>query len=244
LRVQRDLYPEGAGTCHTIVVHPPGGIAGGDSLTISAKIGLASAALLTTPGAGKWYRTNARPASQALEFEVADDASMEWLPQETILFDGAVAEMRTTVKLEGTAAYTGWEVLCFGREASGHKFASGLFSQQTTVVADGELLWSEKARVAGNDPLFSSPVGFAGHSVCATMLAAGPEVTPDVLARCRGLAAGAGALSGITRLPRLVIARWLGDSSEDARRYFVSLWKELRPSFRRSAAIEPRIWST
>jgi urease accessory protein len=244
LRVQRDLYPEGSGTCHTIVVHPPGGIAGGDSLRIAAKLGEGSAALLTTPGAGKWYRTNASAASQSLEFTVAAGASLEWLPQETILFDGAVAQMRTSVNLSGDAVYLGWEVLCFGRAASGQRFESGLLSQRTTVLADEKCLWSEQARVAGNDPLFASPVGLDGHSVCATLIVAGRDIPSDAIATCREVTAGENAISGVTRLPRLLIARWLGDSSEDARRYFVALWKVLRPVTRKTAAVEPRIWST
>jgi len=144
LRVQRDLYPEGEGICHTIVVHPPGGVAGGDSLSINAILGLGSAALLTTPGAGKWYRTQARPARQALEFDVADGASLEWLPQETILFDGTSAEMKTTVRLQRGAVYTGWEVLCFGRTASGHRFETGRLSQQTNILLEDEQLWAER----------------------------------------------------------------------------------------------------
>ena len=244
LRVQRDLYPEGEGICHSIVVHPPGGIAGGDSLSISAKLGPGSAALLTTPGAGKWYRTQACAARQTLEFGIADGASLEWLPQETILFDGATAEMKTTVRLTRGAVYTGWEILCFGRAASGHRFESGLLTQQTDVFSDNEHLWAERVRVAGNDPLFDSPVGLAGHTVCATLLAAGREIPNETLAGCRAVPGGPDAVGGVTRLPRLLIARWLGDSGEDARRYFAALWAVLRPVMKQSAAVEPRIWST
>ena len=244
LRVQRDLYPEGEGTCHTIVVHPPGGIAGGDTLSINAKLGAGSAALLTTPGAGKWYRTQGSPARQTLDFEVSAGASLEWLPQETILFDGAVAEMKTSVRLDADGVYTGWEILCFGRAASGQKFASGLLTQQIEIFRGGERLWAERARVTGGDPLLSSPVGLAGRGVCATLLAAGRDVPNETLAACREVPAGDTALAGVTRMPRLLIARWLGDSGEDARRYFAALWTVLRPVMRRSAAIEPRIWST
>ena len=244
LRVQRDLYPEGEGTCHSIIVHPPGGIAGGDTLAVRANLGPHSAALLTTPGAGKWYRTHAAAARQSLDFQRSPGACLEWLPQETILFDGAVAQMKTTVQLEAGAVYTGWEILCFGRAASGQKFNSGLLTQHTQILAEGRHLWEERARVAGDDPLFASPVGMAGHGVCATLLAAGREISGEVLAACRGVAPGEGAISGVTRLPRLLIARWLGDAGEDARRYFTALWGVLRPVMKNSVAVEPRIWST
>ena len=244
LRVQRDLYPEGEGTCHSIIVHPPGGIAGGDTLAVNATLGPHSAALLTTPGAGKWYRTHAVAARQTLDFHVAPGACLEWLPQETILFDGAVAQMKTTVQLEAGAVYTGWEILCFGRAASGQKFKSGLLTQHTQILAEGRHLWVERARVAGDDPLFASPVGMAGHGVCATLLAAGREISGEVLSACREVAPGEGAISGVTRLPRLLIARWLGDAGEDARRYFTALWGVLRPVMKNTVAVEPRIWST
>ncbi|MSP96493.1 MAG: urease accessory protein [Betaproteobacteria bacterium] len=244
LRVQRDLYPEGEGTCHTIVVHPPGGIAGGDSLALSVRLGPHSAALLTTPGAGKWYRTQAAAACQSLQFDLSPGAFLEWLPQETILFDGAVAKMHTRVQLTGDAAYTGWEILCFGRAASGLRFASGLLTQNTQIFADADRLWAEQAQVAGDDPLFASPIGLHGHSVCATLLAAGREISNDVLAACREVTAGEHACAGVTRLPRLLIARWLGDAGEDARRYFAALWALLRPAMKGCAAVAPRIWST
>ena len=171
-------------------------------------------------------------------------ASLEWLPQETILFDGAVAQMQTRVRLNEDGVYTGWEILCFGRAASGHRFATGSLTQQTEIFAGDERLWSERARVCGDDPLFASPVGLAGHAVCATLLAAGREIRNEVLAACREVPSGNEALCGVTRLPRLLIARWLGDSGEDARRYFSALWRVLRPVMKRSAAVEPRIWST
>ena len=244
LRVQRDLYPEGEGTCHTIVVHPPGGIAGGDSLLVTARLGPASAALLTTPGAGKWYRTEGRPASQTLGFDLGPGATLEWLPQETILFDGAFAQMKTSVQLAADALYLGWEILCFGRAASGHKFASGQLSQQTEILKDGKWLWTERACVAGGDPLFASPVGLAGHGVCATLLAAGREIPDQLLAACREVPAGDGALCGVTRLPQVLIGRWLGDAGEDARSYFAALWARLRPALKQMPAVQPRIWST
>jgi urease accessory protein len=247
LRVQRNLYPEGEGTCHTIVVHPPGGIAGGDRLAIAATLGDSSAALLTTPGAGKWYRSSGRPASQSLRFEVGAGASLEWLPQETIVFNGAVADMETNVRLSGDAAYVGWEILCFGRTASGERFTRGTLRTRTELTRDGRRLWLEQGVLAGGDPLFDSPVGLAGHTVCGTLLAAGREVPAELLAACRAVPAGpanSGALAGLTRLPGVCIARWLGDSSEDARRWFAAQWALLRPVFHGGSAESPRIWAT
>lgn len=248
LRVQRDLYPEGAATCHTIVVHPPGGIAGGDQLHIRARLEAGSAALLTTPGAGKWYRSAGRPAGQTLGFEVADGAVLEWLPQESIVFNQAVAHMNTSVTLSGSAVYLGWDILCLGRTASGERFAQGRVQLRTDIRRDGRRLWLEQGRVNGDDPLLDSPVGLAGRRVGATLLAAAPlwdePAGAALLAACREVPAGEGALAGVTRLPGILIARWLGDSAEDARRYCTGMWMQLRPALKQAAAQPPRIWST
>jgi urease accessory protein len=252
LRVQRDLYPEGAATCHTIIVHPPGGIAGGDRLSIRAGLGDGSAALLTTPGAGKWYRSAGAAASQSLDFEVGADAVLEWLPQENIVFNGADAQMNTRVDLRGNGVFIGWEVLCLGRTASGERFDSGSLGMRTELRRDGRRQWLEQGRLSGGDPLLTSPVGLAGHSVCATLLAAGAvwngdsldEAAGGLLAACREVPPGEAGLCGITRLPGVLIARWLGDSSEDARNYFTALWMLLRPAMKNAAAQLPRIWSS
>lgn len=258
LRVQRSLYPEGHATCHTIVVHPPGGMAAGDRLSVEARLGEGSAALLTTPGAGKWYRCiNAsgdgqpvRPrASQTLDFAVAAGAHLEWLPQESILFDGAVADMTTRIRLGEGASYIGWDILCFGRVASGESFGSGALRTRTEIVSGGVTLWREQGSLRAGEPMFRSAAGLAGRTVSATLLAAGRDMPAELLAQCRAVAptdvaAKNGALAGITRLPQVLIARWLGDSSEDARHYFAKLWALLRPALSGRDAQTPRIWAT
>jgi urease accessory protein len=244
LRVQRDLYPEGHETCHSIIVHPPGGIAGGDTLAIRAGMGKQTAALLTTPGATKWYGTLGPEARQTLDFTLGAGAALEWLPQETIVFDGAHASTRTSVRLEEGSVYLGWEIVCLGRQASGETFACGVFKFDTDIWKGDVRLWSERAAISGGDALLDSPVGLAGHAVFGTLVAAGKDIGNATLAACRDIAHGAGAHAGVTRLPDVCIARWIGDSGEDARHYFAKLWEVLRPTLRARAAMTPRIWST
>jgi urease accessory protein len=177
-------------------------------------------------------------------FEVAAGASLEWLPQETIVFDAAVADMRTMVRLAGDAAYIGWEILCFGRAAAGERYARGTLRTRTEVSRDGRRLWLEQGRLAGGDALFASPVGMAGHTVCGTLIAAGGAVGAASLADCRAVPPSEGARAGVTRLPGVIVGRWLGDSSEDARRWFAAQWALLRPLLKGCAAEAPRIWST
>ncbi|MHB9117612.1 MAG: urease accessory protein UreD [Burkholderiales bacterium] len=244
LRVQKPLYPEGGGVCHVVLLHPPSGIAGGDELDIAAKLGEGAHALLTTPGAGKWYRSVGPTAAQRLRFEVGRGGALEWLPQESIVFDGAQASMTARIDLAAEARFIGWEVLCLGRRASGERFESGSIRLDTRVEREGRPLWLERGRLEGGSPLLHSPAGLAAYSVSASLIAAGP-VDAALLAACRDIApVEAGAQHGITVLPEVMLARYLGHSSEAARAWFAALWQVLRPAVIGCEARTPRIWNT
>jgi len=236
LVVQKPLYPEGGEVCHAIVVHPPAGMAGGDELELRARSAAGAHALLTTPGAGKWYRSAGPWAAQRLRFEVA--GALEWLPQETIVFDGARAQLDTEVRLRGDARYLGWEILCLGRTGAGEKFARGEMRLSTRVFRDDKLLWLERGRIEGGGAVLDSPAGLQGMPVCGTMVAACAFPMID-LAACRQVE----SLS-VTQLPGVLIARYLGNSSEQAKRLFARLWAVLRPALFGREAQPPRIWST
>jgi len=234
LVVQKALYPEGDAVCHAIVVHPPAGIAGGDELELIARAGTGAHALLTTPGAGKWYRSGGPWAQQKLRFEVA--GALEWLPQETIVFDGARARLETEVRLHAQARYLGWEILCLGRTGSGETFGRGEVRLDTKLYRDGKLLWLERGRIEGGGALLDSPAGLQGLPVCGTLVASGAAFD---LAACRAIEGLA-----VTQLPGVLLARYLGDSSEQAKRLFAQLWSVLRPALFGREAQPPRIWST
>jgi urease accessory protein len=243
LVVQKPLYPEGGDVCHAIVVHPPAGIAGGDALRLSASLGTGASALLTTPGAAKWYRSAGARASSRIAFEVDDGAALEWLPQETIVFDGALADMTTLVGLTGAARYIGWEILCLGRTGSGERFDRGDAVVTTEITRDGRPLFVERARIDGGGALLASPAGLHGASVTGTFIAACDRLAASDVAACREHqpARGEGA---VTRLPGVIVARYLGGSSEAARQWFTALWSTLRPAILQRQATEPRIWRT
>jgi len=233
LVVQKPLYPEGEQVCHAIVVHPPGGIAGGDQLSLELKG--EGHALLTTPGAAKWYRSAGQWARQTLSFEVA--GTLEWLPRETIVFDGALAELDCEVRLGSAGRYLGWEIACLGRTGSGEHFSRGKLRLHTRIAREGRLLWTERGEVEGGGALMRSPIGLAGKSVFGSLLAAAPRFETSLVNQCRKIAA-------TTVLPGLLVARYLGDSSEEAFDRFRMLWSLLRPTVCGRDAIEPRIWST
>ncbi len=244
LVVQKALYPEGDAVCHSIIVHPPGGIAGGDALKLQLRLRDGAAALLTTPGAGKWYKSAGPKASLAQQFDIGRGAVLEWLPQPAIVFDAARAETRTEVRLHEEAVYMGWDMACMGRTASGERFNSGELRQCTEVWQRGRRLWCEYARLAGGDPMLASKAGLAACTVSATLIAAGKDIPEDLLEQCRGIVPEAGERSGITVLPRVLLARYLGHSSEAAMHYLIALWILLRPALAGRSAVQPRIWAT
>ena len=244
LVVQKALYPEGDAVCHTIILHPPAGLVGGDELEISCSAQTGSHVLLTTPGAGKWYRSGGPWARQQIDLDVQSGACVEWLPQESIVFDGALAEMALRVNLAGDAAYLGWEILCLGRTGSGERFGNGQCRLQTEIRRDGKLTWFERGSIRPGECVDRSPAGLGGHSVCGTLIAAGKGVDSEIVARCRGIPASSGEC-GITVLGETtLVGRYLGDSSEAARQYFEKLRGELRPALTGRPAITPRIWNT
>lgn len=246
LAVQKPLYPEGRAVCHVILLHPPGGVAGGDTLSVEVNAGTGSHALLTTPGAGKWYKGAGRSASQTLNFKVETKALLEWLPQETILFDGADVHWKTRIELEAGACYMGWEIVCFGRTASGEKFSQGGLRQRTEVYSEGKQIWGEYAMVEGGDAFLSSRSGLANRTVSGTFLLAGYVMSDALLNDLRAIvpAHDPAGIAGITRVGGMVAIRYLGNSSELAKKYFVALWSVLRPAVTGRAACVPRIWNT
>ncbi|CAN0268404.1 unnamed protein product, partial [Chrysoparadoxa australica] len=170
LVIQKSLYPEGATICHGLIIHPPGGVAGGDELTIDVNVAQNAHALLTTPGAGKWYKANGQEAKQHLLFNIAEQACLEWLPQENILFDEASVHFNAEVNLAETAKYAAWEVLCFGRQASHENWATGQLKQQASIYRSGHLIWNERVFLNANDKVMHSLVGLNGARVSANFV--------------------------------------------------------------------------
>jgi len=243
LVVQKSLYPEGDTVCQNIIVHPPAGIVGGDRLTLDVTVGGLAQAQLTTPGAAKWYRSAGALAQQRLGFAVASNALLEWLPQESIVFDGAIAELGTRVVLGRDAMFIGWEIVCLGRRHAGEEFRHGRMRQEVVILRDGARRWIERSLIAGGASLLNAQVGLNREPVFGTFLAAAPQVPEPLIAACREVACEDGE-SAVTRLPGLVIARYRGASAEAARHYFAALWSRVRPALAGREAVTPRIWNT
>lgn len=243
LLVQKPLYPEGGGVCHVIVVHPPAGIAAGDELAIDVTASERANAFITTPGAGKWYRSGGARASQRVSIAARDGAGVEWLPQETILYDGTCADISWEANLHGGARLMAWDIVCFGRTGSGENFATGRLRSGARLTRDGRPAWIERARAGPGSAFALSAAGLGGCSVMGTMVVAAPVIDDAWLAAARASMPREGE-SAATRLPGVLLARYRGRSSEAAREHFASIWRELREPVMQRAAIEPRIWRT
>lgn len=243
LQVQKALYPEGAALCHTLLVHPPGGIAGGDALAIDAQVGPGAQALITTPGATKWYKANGRTALQQVTLQIA--GGLEWLPQEAIVFDAADVRSAIDIDLaDDDAATLGWDIVALGRAAAGESFEHGRFTQTIRLRDGGRLQWVERSRIDGGDALLASPIGLAGRHVFGCLWAAGPRWTDAALEALRAqLPAQSAAITRVA--PRLLLARVLAHATPVARQALTAVWQVLRPQvFAGRAAQLPRIWAT
>ncbi|HEY9100456.1 urease accessory protein UreD [Chitinimonas sp.] len=244
LTVQKPLYPEGGTVCHAIVLHPPGGIAGGDMLQQDITVGSGAHALLTTPGAAKWYGSIGPEASQVIQLRVATGGTLEWLPQETIVYDGARARSQLQIELAEGARLACWDLICLGRPAAGERFKRGSWRQTLRIQRpDGTPLLLERALLRGGDPLLDAPVGLAGQPVMGTLLLSG-QVDADTLALLRALPSAPGLRLGWTQLDGLLVLRGLAARAEPLRAAFTQAWQTLRPTLLGAPAIVPRIWQT
>lgn len=241
LRVQRPLYPE-AGVCHVCILHPPGGVVGGDRLELMARVNSEATALLTTPGAAKFYRSGGPKAAQTNCFHLKDRGRMEWLPQESIVFPEARAAITTQVEMEGDAGFIGWEIVCLGLPRCGHPFSGGDLRSTWAIRRDGRPLFTDRLLVSDAADL-NRPAGLRNHSVSAIFAATGckPEFLPPLR---RMISESAPALCGLTLLDDLLVARWIGESSALVKTVFQHLWAWLRPRLFGREACPPRIWNT
>ena len=253
LRVLKRLYPEGAGICHHVLVHPPGGVVGGDTLRLDAHLAAGTHAVLTTPGATRFYRSDGAAALQHSVFHVDAGARLEWLPMEAIAHRGCRAENRVTLHLAPGAECIGWDALALGLPASNQPFDSGSFCQHLELPGQ----WLERGRLDAADTLLlNSPLGLAGRTVLATLwFAAGaalPAPRRDALldaarAAIAAHAAGAPAAceAGATSTHAgVVVLRVLAQRVESLMALLASVRGAWRAQAWQLAANPPRIWRT
>ncbi len=255
-RVLKALYPEGPTVCHHTLLHPPSGLVGGDTLNLTLEVGEGAHALLTTPGASRFYRSTGALAEQRVVARVAAGAKLEWLPQENIVGSGALALNAQRFELAEDAQMMGWDLLALGLAESGAPFVAGRYTQHLELPG----LWLEHGVVDAADTLLlSSPLGLAGQHALATLWWAGGSPISDATAAVLVDAARAvmatqaqheamqiaQVSAGVTRVsPHVVVLRALGRQVEPLRRLLNAVRRQWRVALWNLDAPDPRVWST
>ncbi|MBV7539784.1 urease accessory protein UreD [Acidovorax sp. sic0104] len=248
LRILQSLYPEGEAICHNVLVHPPGGLVGGDTLDIAAAVGPGAHGLMTTPGATRFYRSTGPLALQRTQLSVAEGARLEWLPLEALCYSACQAENHLTLQLAPGAECIAWDVTALGLPHAGQPFEQGRFVQHIEIPG----LWLERGVIDSADRrLLQSPLGLAGQRCIASMFLA----TGTALTRARRDAAldAARALLGEHAIKatagatspndQMVVLRVLAPQVEPA----MQLLKAVRTAWRKTlwnlGGEAPRIWA-
>jgi urease accessory protein len=237
---------DGADSWEQIVIHPPGGIAAGDSLHLDIGAGPGSHLLLTSPGAAKWYRgRDGATADQILSLHAAAGAHLEWLPMETIVYDGARAVIENNLRVAAGASLVAAELTCLGRPAGNRPFVSGCLSQTTRLTIAGRLAYTERLRLEGADRSWRGMAGLGPANGYGSMLLVppAPEAVPELLRDVREAIDGTPGESAATALPGLVVVRWRGERAEHGWTALRAAWAAARPRINGRAPVPPRIWS-
>lgn len=250
LLVQKALYPEGHSICHATILHPPSGIAGGDVLSINVNVHADAHAVLSTPGATRWYKANGRHSTQNVHLHLAAGARLAWLPQENIFFEQANASNSTHLHMQTGACTIGWEITQLGSINKASHWDEGRVLLNTELTLDGQPLWLDAGELCATSPLRNSANGLAGFPVMATMWAFGPALSTeqtDQLALC--LPWNEHIRAGLTHMPQkhdqgLSLIRVLATHVQDVKRLFIELWMLLRPLTLNTDGVYLRLWNT
>ncbi|TAL87544.1 MAG: urease accessory protein [Candidimonas sp.] len=250
LLVQKALYPEGPKVCHIAILHPPSGIAGGDVLTIDIHASTGAHALLTTPGATRWYKANGRHASQTIHIALDADARLDWLPQENIVFEQAQATLSTHLHLQTGSRAIGWEITQMGSIAVAPHWAKGAFWLNTHMTLDEHPIWLEAGEIQADSLLRGADNGLAGLPVMATLWAFGPRLGAEPIEKlAQGLPWSDALRAGISCLPQeneqdLYLLRVLGQHTAEVKALLIEIWMVLRPLVLGLRGEYLRLWST
>jgi urease accessory protein len=238
LVVQRAFHPEGD-TCHAYIVHPPGGIVGGDELRLDVTAAANTQVLLTTPAATKFYRSAGEWAQQVQHIDV-QQAQFEWLPQETIFYPGSRVRSQTRIDVHGGSTFVGWEIPCLGLPARGQPFDVGDLQLNLELWRDDVPLLIDRMRLTGQSAARNARWGLAGFEALGTLLAYPATRAHLDLVR----ATPTDFESASTLVDGVLICRALAPQAEPIKHWFIQLWKRLRPQLLSRPAHLPRIWAT
>lgn len=242
LRVLKPLYPE-QDVCHVYILHPPGGVAGGDEIVIDIDVEQGAHALLTTPAAGKFYRSAGLKARQQQLLHVADGGILEWLPQETLLFGGSRVDSQTEIRLTSGSRFIGMELFGLGRPASGDHYQNAFFDNSVHLSIDDNPLISERLHLIPDADILHSNWGLAGKKIFGTLCAT-PATGVDIDQLKSSLDQFDQRHWAVTCMTNVLMVRYLGDHTEQGLQILREAWRAIRPAVVGRQACAPRIWNT
>jgi urease accessory protein len=244
LMVQKPFYPESNGCCHIYLIHPPGGIVGGDSLSLTAQLNENSHALITTPAATKFYRSTGIQAIQKQTINLEENAVLEWLPQETVYFNQTNAVSTTRINLNSSNRLFAWEIQCLGLPAQKEYFMAGQCRQKLEIWRDNKPLLLETNRLIGGDELLNASWGLQGYKSVGTLVTTDNNSSIDIDTVNHVAEQFQGLSNAYTSLNGLFIIRAMSAYAEKIKDFFAALWKILRPQILQLESSAPRIWFT
>lgn len=240
LTIQSPFYPED-GVCHLYLLHPPAGIVGGDVLELSVSAQQQSSVLLTTPGATKFYKTNGQIAFQNQRIRICDGSTLELLPQETIYYPNTNASLLTTINLEGSGHYFGWELHCLGLPTRGEGLEKGTARVGLSVYRDNIPILRDAAVINETKKKFQAAFMRDWPVYGSFLMTGGSE---KLLGTLRDKVLLDHHLCGATLVEDLLVIRYLGSSIFQAKELFLKAWKLARPLVLGKLPVQPRIWQT
>ena len=248
LRILKSLYPEGDAVCHNILVHPPSGLVGGDELRITLNLQKQAHALITTPGATRFYGSDGLTASQFVHAQLAEHARLEWLPLEALAYSGCQAHNQVVFSMAKHSQLIAWDITALGLPHANQPFVKGQFQQHLEI----EDAWLERGCIRANDMrLLNSPLGLNGHSGQGTLVfAQGSGMDDSTRAQVVQLARDVcenhplRLQSGVSSAnERIVVVRVLSDQLEPAVDLLKSIWLIWRSKLWNRPEVAPRIWA-
>jgi urease accessory protein len=244
LQVQKPLYPEGRSVCHTVILHPPGGMAEGDAVKIDVTQGPDSKTVLTSPAATKWYKSRKNFASQEVQIRLGNRAQLDWLPPENILFEHARANFRFQLELGEGASAIGWETFVFGRRAMGETWDAGVLRFNSQFIAINGLLWGERANFNATSPIRKVAQGLGAFPIAGMVWATGSNCDQSLAENLSSsLPFGDTLRAGVTCLnQRLLVVRGVAQKMEPLRELMVRCWSLLRPAIHGRDPNPLRLW--
>ncbi|CAD0229321.1 urease accessory protein UreD [Planktothrix agardhii] len=244
LKIQRSFYPEGQEICHSIILHTAGGMVGGDRLSQTINLQPETQVLLTTPAASKIYRSSGETAQNTINIEIQEQAYLEFIPREIIIFNGAIFSQNLRVNLDPNACYLGWEITRFGRTARGEIFNQGQWKSCTEIWQNGCPVWIDRQGFIANEEILNSPHGLGGKPVIATLTWVGQPVSEDIVKNIRQLWSQreTSSQAGVTQLISGLLCRYRGNSTQEVINWFTDVWQLLRQNYTGKSIVKPRVW--